>query len=514
LIRHSDFVIRISSLGFRRSGFVIPRYPAAMFSPDTITAISSAAGAAARMIVRVSGPEAVRVVATLTDPVPAEGGRAVRGILRLDGLDLPAWLYGFRGPRSYTGEDLIELHVPGNPLVARVLLDALVRAGARHAEPGEFTARAYFHGRLDLTEAEGVAATIAANGEQELAAARQLMSGELARRLRPAMDAIAGTLALTEVGIDFSDEDVSFLSPDDAAARIGAAERSLRELLAGAARFERLSHEPQFVLIGRPNAGKSTLLNALAGRERAVTSPVAGTTRDVLTAEVVLPRGIVRVTDVAGVDEPEHEAEGDVEGDAHSPEAAEGDAADQSPRGVDDPVRGIEAQMRRRALRAAAEADFVVLVRDATDPQPPLPPSGPAPRRLDLTVRSKADLIQPNGGPGMGGKESQAGADAGTTILVSAVSGRNLDRLRGAMDRLAFGEAAGRSTLALNARHLGAIGDAIAALGRAAACARGGNAEVLALELREALDALGGVLGHVTPDDLLGRIFSSFCIGK
>jgi tRNA modification GTPase len=445
---------------------------------DTIAAVSSAVGPAARMIVRLGGPAAWRIGSDVAGEMPEPGG-AARRELRFAGLTVPAWVYAFRHPRSYTGDDLIEFHLPGNPLLARMLLDDLVRRGARHAGPGEFTARAYFNGRLDLTGAEGVAATIAANSEQELAAARQLLAGELARRLRPAMDAVAETLALVEVGIDFTDEDVTFLSAEQVSRRVAAAGQSLRTLLAESARFERLTHEPHFVLVGRPNAGKSTLLNALAGRERAVTSPVAGTTRDALTAEVVLPRGMVRVTDVAGIEE-----EGEPE---------DGGAAWT-------PVAEIEARMRQQALRAVEAADYVVLVRDATDARPPLETA----RHADFAVLTKADLLDPPG----------ARTDDPHTLRVSAVTGRNLDRLRATLDRLAFGDPAGRSTLALNARHLRAIEAALAALDRAASRAGDGAAEVLALELREALDALGGVLGHVSPDDLLGRIFSSFCIGK
>jgi tRNA modification GTPase len=437
---------------------------------DTIAAVSSAVGAAARMIVRLSGPEALRVAAELAqrDSNDLLGGAWVGARLHFAGLSVPATLYVFRCPHSYTRDDLVEFHIPGNPLLARMLLDHLVRAGARPADPGEFTARAFFNGRLDLTEAEGVAATIAAGNQQELSAARQLLAGELARRLRPAMDLLAETLALLEAGIDFADDEgVSFLSPEQLARRVADADTKLRRLLDDSSRFERLAHEPTAVLVGRPNAGKSTLLNALAGHERAVTSPVAGTTRDVLSAQVVLPRGILRVIDLAGVDE--------------------GDA-----------VGEIGRQMRDRALRAVETADVVLLVHDLTDRRPPLALS----REPDLTILTKLDLL---------------GSPAGDrdTIAVSAITGANLDQLRGRLDRIVFGasDAAGGATLALNTRHVNCIREARDALSRVA----GGQSnppEVTALELREALDALGQVLGAVTPDDLLGRIFSAFCIGK
>jgi tRNA modification GTPase len=451
-----------------------------MTTGDTIVAISSAAAPAARMIVRASGAAAHAIASRLSGLLPPDGaGIALRRSLTFAGFSLPGcWVYLFRAPRSYTGEDLAEFHVPGNPLVARMLLDDILRhREARQAEPGEFTARAYFNGRLDLAEAEGVAATIAAAGEAELRAARQLRAGELSRRLRPAMDLIAETAALVEVGIDFSDEDVTFLSPEQLADRVDAADRMLAELVAQSGRFERLVHEPSFVLIGRPNAGKSTLLNALARQARAVVSPVAGTTRDVLSAEVALEHGIVRVLDVAGL------------------EVVPVTVSDASPQA--DVVR----QMHSRALAAAECADFVVLVQDVTDPRPP-PDFA---RESDLRVLTKADLAH----------TTPTERAAPGALLVSAASGQNLDRLRGAMNQIAFAATFGApaSGVALTSRHLSAIAEARAALHRARAAA-GGGAELAALELREALDALGRVLGRVSPDDLLGQVFSSFCIGK
>ncbi len=359
----------------------------------------------------------------------------------------------------------------------------MLHAGARSAEAGEFTARAYLNGRLDLTQAEGVAATIAAANEQELLAARQLQSGQLARRLTAPMDSLAQTLALLEVGIDFSEEDVSFLSPAEIADRLAFINQSLANLLGESGRFESLSHEPLFVLVGRPNAGKSTLLNALAGAARAVTSPVAGTTRDVLTAEVALARGIARIADVAGIEDV-----AGVEDASDATRLAYGVEAE------------IASKMRQRALEMVEAADHVLLIRDAADPRP----CPGLPKSAALTVLTKADQL-PRGVPD---------AMAPDSVLVSAQTGQNLDGLRAALDTLAFGGPAGRPTLALNARHLESINDARAALARAAATASSASVEMTAFELREALDALGAILGQVTPDDLLGRVFSAFCIGK
>jgi len=444
---------------------------------DTICAISSAAGPAGRTIVRVSGPEAVALAAATAEPVrEMAGGEARRLTLHLAGMLVPAWVYVFRGPRSYTGEDIVELHLPGNAILARMVLDDLIRRGARPAEAGEFTARAYFNRRMDLTEAEGVAAAVSAGSERELIAARQLLAGELARRLSPMMDQLADTLALVEVGIDFTDEDVTFLSTDELLARIVAIHADLRRLVRDSARFERLSHEPRVVLVGRPNAGKSTLMNALSRSARAIVSPQAGTTRDVLSAEVELASGLVTLLDVAGL---------------------ETDENGQTPEGV---LAEVHQQMQRRAREAVAQADLVVLVREISDRSPPIDIG----RSADLSVWTKLDLA---------GAAGDLPAMRGDAVAVSAVTGAGMEELRRRLDELAFGKGGQEATLALNTRHLAEIDAALAALDRATKAADEG-AELAALELREALDALGRILGAVTPDELLGRIFSRFCIGK
>lgn len=441
-----------------------------MLSPDdTIVAISSSVAPAARAIVRLSGRDAF---ATAKNVVTDLSREAVVGRHRLRWRDfeIPVSIYGFLAPRSATGEDVVEVYLPGNALIARSVVASLIAAGARQAEPGEFTARAYFHGRLDLAQAEGVAATIAAANEAELRAARQLLSGELARRLSPAMDAIAETLALVEAGIDFSDEDVSFLPADQLVARARAIDGDLARLVDDSRRFASLTHEPAVALVGRPNAGKSTLLNALCGRARAVVSPVAGTTRDLIWAHVPLRRGLIRLIDVAGL-----------EPNVPPPE-------DESP------AAHIAREMHARARRAAESADVLVLVHDSTDATPP--PT--LPRSPDLTVRTKCDLRS---------------SIQHLSLSVSAVTGQGLDELRGRLDDLAFsGADAAANALALNDRHLSAVAEARLALGRLSEPP--GSAEIVALELREALDALGGVLGQVTPDDVLGRVFGTFCIGK
>jgi len=439
---------------------------------DTIAAIASAAGPAARMIVRLSGSRAGEIGAQLCTPVlPAAG--ALRCRVAFDALEFPAWAYCFTAPRSYSGQDMVEIHLPGNPLLARMLLECMIKLGARQAQAGEFTARAYFNGRIDLSEAEGIAAVIAAQNDQELRAARQLMAGELARRLRPTLDSLADALALVEAGIDFSDEDVTFLTPGQMAQRIAWARAQLAELVAGSASLERLAHEPRVVMVGRPNSGKSTLLNALCGRDRAVVSSVPGTTRDVIWADVPLLRGLIRLVDAAGLES--------------APPSVAQDAAGH-----------ISRQMRQHALREVEAADIVLLVMESGSEPPELP------RQPDLAVLTKSDLHAPDQRP------RNLPCDS---LSISALTGHGLDLLKRKLDDLAFRVASATAVLALNSRHVQAISEACDALARAAGQPTAGL-EIIALELRQAIDALGRVLGCVSPDDLLGRIFATFCIGK
>ncbi len=448
--------------------------PISSYNPpvtQTIAAISSSLAPAARIIVRVSGPRSHPIAIGLTDLRTLSPASAGPAMLSFNGLTCPVCLYVFAGPRSYTGQDTVEFHIPGSPVLAKMLLDELYRQGAKPAEPGEFTARAFFNGRIGLTEAEGVAATIAASSEIELHAARQLAAGELTRRLTPITDTIAQTLALIEVGIDFSEEEVTFLASDEVLQRIDDAERALNDLLEQSGRFEQLAHEPRIVFVGRPNAGKSALMNALTGEARSVVSPVAGTTRDILTAPLDLKSGRILLCDVAGL---ERVAETE-----------------------------IDRQMQQHAGLAMESATHVVLIHDCTDKRP-LPELS---RTAELIVISKIDLQEqaPTVHPGLRGVD---------TVRVSSVTGDGLASLRDALDRLAFSTDNTAATVTLNRRHLSAISDAQQALSRAAARVAENAPELVAMDLREVLDALGSITGQVTPDDILGRVFSAFCIGK
>ena len=353
--------------------------------------------------------------------------------------------------------------MPGNPLLVRSLVSVLTAAGGRPAEAGEFTSRAFFSGRLDLAAAEGVALAVAATHAGELRAARQLLAGELSRRLAAPMESLAGTLALLESNLDFAEEGIAFIEPDEVLHRVDDAATVLDELSAGSQCVDRPDAVPSFVLVGLPNAGKSTLLNTLVGQTRAVVSPAAGTTRDVLSTTIALRRGTVRLTDIAGLE----------------------------PAGGDD----LSRQMQSRAVRAIETADFVIEVRDGTSAA-----AAWLPRAVDLRVLTKADL-------------TEVRPHYEEWIRTSAVSGAGLNVLRERLDAIAFGAQAVGNTLALTARHVAEIDAARASL-REANAVPNESPELVADSLRRAVDALGRVIGRVTPDDVLGRVFASFCVGK
>jgi tRNA modification GTPase len=442
---------------------------------STILAIATPPGRSARGIIRISGDETAALLdGHLTPPRMAARGerRLERGRLRLDdGLEVPVLVGVFRAPRSYTGEDSAEIQLPGNPVLLDRVIDGLVGSAgrrliaARRAEPGEYTARAFLAGRMDLVEAEGVAATIAARSDAQLRAASMLRRG----RLGATADAIAGelaaVLALVEAGIDFTDqEDVVAIAPAALRARLGGVERELKGILDRSVGAERLEAIPWVVLGGPANAGKSTLFNALLQRGRAIVSPEPGTTRDVLVEPLTIttPAGPVEVMLV------------DVAGD----EAASAG------------VRGLAQEAARHARERAD-----LLVRCIPPGEPAL--AGTGTEALD--VHTKIDLV-PEPPPG--------------TFGVSARTGVGVERLRREIARRIGRPAVNVAdgAMALRARHEGLLREAREQVQRALELT--GHEELVAASLRSALDAVGGISGRVSADDVLGRIFATFCVGK
>jgi tRNA modification GTPase len=461
-----------------------------------------------RGIVRISGEVAFALLArhleTGMPSGPLAASAAVsptrRGVNRLrlalsHTTSLPVWLFTFPAPRSYTGEDSIEMQLPGNPAmlerVIDMLLDSACRQGldARRAQPGEFTARAYLNNRISLTQAEGVAATIAAQSDAELSAARLLVSGHMGRLAHRLADDLAAALALVEAGIDFTDqEDVIAIRASDLHARLEDLRARLEDQLQHAVGFEHLRAIPWVVLVGQPNAGKSALFNALLGHERAVVSGNAGTTRDMLTEPLAFDRANgraeVMLVDIAGLD---HD--------------------DESPMN-----QRIQAAARQAIARAELRLHCVPLASTG-----PVPGESALASGLDeIIVRTKCDERADS-------KAAGAQAVSPGQIAVSALTGEGLSNLRAAIaDRLA-GRAVSLAGggLALQPRHEHAMRSAVANLDRAIARVASqrddralADAEIIASSMRAALDDLAALAGDVTPDDILGRIFAGFCIGK
>ncbi|HEX7010481.1 MAG TPA: GTPase, partial [Phycisphaeraceae bacterium] len=449
-----------------------------------------------RGLIRLSGLDVRRVLGELLSEPAGQTPLPARTLIkvRLRRPPLPALLAFFAEPHSYTGQDVAEIQVPGHPALLDRLIHAALDAGARPAEPGEFTFRAFLAGKLDLTQAEGIAATIAATSESQLQAAAMLRQGRLGSLAAELVDELGQALALVEAGIDFTDqEDVVPIGPAELAQRLAAIANRLELLLAQSRPWGAIEAVPRVVLAGAPSAGKSTLFNALLGRDRALVSPTPGTTRDVLIEPVewIGPQGQpveLMLVDIAGLDAP---------------------------------AAALDEQVQAVARRAIEQADLILLVRDPTQPRP-LPTSLPTSVAV-LPVHTKADLVPPH---------ARAGG-----LWVSARTGEHLDTLkREILNHLAGRGASVRADmLALQPRHERQLHEAAQALHAArelvqpqatgphdldesalSAMDKAGlaHAELVAGRMHDALDALAGLGGQLTPDDILGRIFSTFCVGK
>ncbi len=444
---------------------------------DTIAAVATAAGAGGIGVVRLSGPRALAIgqaLCGLRRFRPRFAHRAVfrdeDGTIIDDGIVL-----GFPGPHSYTGEDVLELQAHGSPVLLRRLLARCLQLGARVARPGEFTERAWRNRKLDLAQAEAVADLIAAGSDAAARAARRSLDGAFSRRVDALLEGLTALRVHVEATIDFPDEDIDFLGDAALHRRLDAVRAAHAALLAEAARGQRLRDGLHVVIVGPPNAGKSCLLNALAGSERAIVTAQPGTTRDLLRETVRFDGIELTLVDTAGLRESED---------------------------------AIEREGMRRARAELARADLVLAVLDATDAGAARPGiAGELPEGVRvLWLHNKVDLLPADAVP-------VASADA---LWLSARTGAGLDALRERLREAAgLGGEGAEGAFSARARHVEAlrrVGHHLDAAAERLRIDRAG--ELAAEELRLAQLELANLTGGPTSDELLGVIFSTFCIGK
>ena len=449
---------------------------------DTIVAAATAPGRGAVAIVRISGPAVPQLAHALLGALPAARLATLHRFLAGDGvaIDQGLALY-FPAPHSYTGEHVLELMGHGGAVVTEALIRRVLELGARRAQPGEFTQRAFLHGKLDLAQAEAVADLIDAGSQAAARAALRSLDGEFSARVHELAESLTQLRTLVEASIDFADEEIEVLGPAALAARLEALRAELSALQAASRQGRLLTDGMTVVLAGRPNAGKSSLLNRLAGYEAAIVTAIPGTTRDVLRERIEIDGMPLHVIDTAGL------------------RPADGTAV----------VDEIEAEGIRRAAGQFARADRILFVVDAAvDPEARAFEEERArlPENTPVTLLlNKVDLAATAPTP--------AAAPA-RCLRVSARTGEGMETLRTHLMEC-MGYEPNSGTLSARGRHLDALGGVATRLDSASVALLGRRApELVAEDLRQAQRLLGELTGEVSSDDLLGRIFTSFCIGK
>jgi tRNA modification GTPase len=460
---------------------------------DTIVALATAPGESAVAVTRLSGPRALEIAARhfagSRSPATSPGHRILHGAF-LDASRRPldtVLLFVFRAPRSYTGEDLVEISSHGGGGVASAILEALIATGARPARPGEFTERAFRNGKLDLAQAEAVAALVRARSERAARAASAALGGELTRRIEALDRDLVPLLAEVEARIDFPGDVDEAMDGAALGSRALALAGPIREWLAGMPAARRRDEGLRVAIVGRPNVGKSSLLNALAGYDRAIVSAEPGTTRDTVEVSIWLDGLELRLTDTAGL------------------------------RRAADPVERLGLE---RAGRAAVECDLAVLVLDRSSGGP-LAEDGPAIEAVGsrpvVVAWNKADLAD-GGGAAAGGRAVAVAPRVLAEVETVAVRAGGVDPLRAALRAAArevAGDAAGGELPTTSARQEALLAEALEALERASQGLRSGHAlDLVAVDLTDARRALGEVVGRGVDDALVSAVFSRFCIGK
>ena len=447
-----------------------------MTGSDTIAAIATPPGTGGVGIVRVSGADAFSICRKICGDCPPARTATLRKFRDIDGNVVDHGLIlSFASPSSFTGEDLVEFQGHGGAMVLDMLLEAVLAAGARIARPGEFSERAFLNDRIDLVQAEAIADLIESGTRSGARLALRSLEGEFSSRVDEIAADMNGVRMYVEAAIDFPEEEIDFLADSDAGHRISTLIERLESLIGRCDRGSILRDGLNVVLCGAPNAGKSSLLNRLSGKARAIVTDTPGTTRDLLDENIQIGGVRLNLTDTAG---------------------------------LRDDAGPIEQEGIRRARGAMRQADLVVMVRDASETatgddkglRHDLPEDVPI-----LTVWNKIDLT---------GQEAGVNLDDDLELYVSAKHGSGIDALESRLSEFALGDYREENLILARRRHLDALTRALEHVRNANQRLISGAGELVAEELRLGHEFLGQITGRVSSDDLLGQIFSSFCIGK
>lgn len=443
---------------------------------QTIVAIATPPGRGSVGVVRVSGPAVEGLLGPLLGQRPAPRSAVFTAFRDAEQQPIDRGIaVFFEGPASYTGEDCLELQAHGNPLLLDRLILRLTELGCRPARPGEFTERAFLNGKLDLAQAEAVADLITAETEAGIKAAQRSLTGEFSRQVDALVEECIALRCYVEAAIDFSEEEIDLLAQGDIAARIDQLARRLHGLLGRSRSGAVLREGRTWVLCGEPNAGKSSLMNVLSGLDTAIVTDIPGTTRDLLKVSIQIEGTPIHLIDTAGLRA--------------------------------QPADAIEAEGIRRARAALASADGVLLVTDDRTPEAAEALHSSLPGDIPiLLIRNKIDLS--------GAAPLLEPSARGLSVRLSLKTLAGLDKLHEGFSRLLAQSSPEEAPFMARRRHLDALGLAEASIAEARTILTEGRPELLAEQLRIAQDAFSKITGVFSSDDLLGEIFSSFCIGK
>lgn len=436
---------------------------------DTVVAPATAVGRGALAIVRIDGPDSVRILRELSGETPPERLATLTHLHHYGEVLDECVVIRFVAPRSFTGNDLVELTLHGSPLVVERVIEACVARGARLAEPGEFTERAVLNGKIDLVQAEAIADLVDSRTALQAKLSLHNVEGLLSERALAIRETLLHVISRLEAALDFSEEGYEFITRDEARARVGEVHTHVRAIADSYRRGRATRAGLSLVILGRPNAGKSTLLNRLVGSERAIVTPIPGTTRDIVRETIDIGGLPVAVADTAGLREG-----GDVVEDI-----------------------GIA-----RAREAAKQADIVLYLIDSTSGRDALDDAELASLPLTIVVATKRDVAQ---------------ADVGADVAISATTGAGIDELLARLDAVVRDRFAApeSSPTIVNERQRAAMQECEEALIAALESLAAGAAEqYVVVDLRRAATAIAALTGAITTDEVLREIFAKFCIGK